>query len=137
MNHQLRINDSCVTCELLAVPNCFDSNGKPCLIVMKDGNTADLTVGYYAGLEAYLCNDLGAKFIELTIYDYNRQSGLFSTKGDSGLLIFDCEGHMVSILHSGMPKDGSNHITYAIPARWAIKQLKLKYPHTDFNRITF
>ena len=83
-NRQLRINDSCVTCELLAVPNCFDSNSKPCLIVMKDGDTTDLTVGYYAGLEAYLCNDLGAESIELTIYDYNRQSGLFSTKGDSG-----------------------------------------------------
>jgi hypothetical protein len=33
-NRQLRIN-GCVTRELLAVLDCFDSNGEPCLIVMK------------------------------------------------------------------------------------------------------
>ncbi|EKM48129.1 uncharacterized protein PHACADRAFT_189249 [Phanerochaete carnosa HHB-10118-sp] len=65
-NRQLRIN-GCVTLELLAVPDCFDSNGKPCLIVMKDGNTTDLTVGRYAGLEAYLCNSIGVESIELAI----------------------------------------------------------------------
>jgi hypothetical protein len=61
-NHQLRIN-GCVTRELLAVPNCFDSNGEPCLIVMKDSNTTNLTVGCYTGLKAYLCDDLGIKSI--------------------------------------------------------------------------
>ncbi len=111
-NRQLRIN-GCVTRELLAVPDCFDSNGEPCLIVMKDGNTTDLTVGRYAGLEAYLCDDLGVESIELAIYNYDKQSGPFSAKGDSGSLIFDGEGHMVGILHSGMPKGGSNHVTYA------------------------
>ncbi len=66
-NCKLRI-DGCVMRKLLAAPNCFDSNGKPCLIVMKDGNATDLTVGCYAGLEAYLCNDLGIESIELAIY---------------------------------------------------------------------
>ncbi|EKM54768.1 uncharacterized protein PHACADRAFT_197198, partial [Phanerochaete carnosa HHB-10118-sp] len=121
-NRQLRIN-GCVTLELLAVPDCFDSNGKPCLIVMKDGNTTDLTVGRYAGLEAYLCNSIGP--------------APFSAKGDSGSLIFDGEGRMVGIFHSGMPKGGSNHVTYTTPAWWAIEQLKLKYPHAGFDRIAF
>jgi hypothetical protein len=105
-NRQLRI-DGCVTRELLAVPGCFDSNGEPCLIVMKVGNTTDLTVGRYAGLEAYLCDDLGVESVELAIYNYDKQSGPSSAKGDSGSLIFDGEGHMVGILHSGMPKGGS------------------------------
>ncbi|KAI0254466.1 hypothetical protein BJV78DRAFT_1152216 [Lactifluus subvellereus] len=135
-NRQLRI-DGYVTRELLAVPDCFDSNGEPCLVVMKDGNTTDLTVGRYAGLEAYLCDDLGVESTELAIYNYNKQSGPFSAKGDSGSLIFDGEGRMVGILHSGMPKGGSNHVTYATPAWWAIEQLKAKYPHADLNRITF
>ncbi|EIW74718.1 hypothetical protein CONPUDRAFT_170052 [Coniophora puteana RWD-64-598 SS2] len=135
-NRQLRIN-GCVTRELLAVPDCFDNSGEPCLIVMKDGNTTDLTVGRYAGLEAYLCDDFGVESIELAIYNYDRQSGPFSAKGDSGSLIFDGEGHMVGILHSGMPKGGSNHVTYATPAWWAIEQLKLKYPHADFDRTAF
>ncbi|ETW75104.1 hypothetical protein HETIRDRAFT_481777 [Heterobasidion irregulare TC 32-1] len=135
-NRQLRIN-GCLTRELLGVPDCFDSNGEPCLIVMKDGNTTDLTVGRYAGLEAYLCDNFGVESIELAIYNYDKQSGPFSAKGDSGSLIFDGEGHMVGVLHSGMPKGGSNHVTYATPAWWAIEQLKLKYPHADFNRLTF
>ncbi|KAG9074875.1 hypothetical protein FRC06_010411, partial [Ceratobasidium sp. 370] len=136
-NRQLPMN-GCVRRELLAVPNCFDRNGMPCLIVMKDdGNTTDLTVGRYAGLEAYLCNNLGVESIELAIYNYDRQFGPFSAKGDSGSLIFNGEGQMVGILHSGMPKGGSNHVTYATHTWWAIEQLKLKYPHADFNRITF
>ncbi|KZT09279.1 uncharacterized protein LAESUDRAFT_748449 [Laetiporus sulphureus 93-53] len=135
-NRQLRIR-GCVTRDFLAVPDCFDSNGVPCLIVMKDGNTTDLTVGRYAGLEAYLCDDLGVESIELAIHNYDKQSGPFRAKGDSGSLIFDGEGHMVGILHSGMPKGGSNHVTYATPAWWAIEQLKLKYPHADSDRIAF
>ena len=50
-NRQLRIND-CVKRELLAVPDCFDHNGEPCLIVMKDGNATDLTFSRLTALEA-------------------------------------------------------------------------------------
>ena len=133
---QLRIN-GCVTRELLAVPNCFDSNGEPCLIGVKDCNTTDLTVGRLAGLEAYLFDEFGIESIEPAIYNYDRQSGPFSAKSDSGSLIFNGEGQVVGNLHSGMPKGGSNHVTYAAPARWAIKQLKCKYLDADFNRVTF
>jgi len=135
-NRQLRINGY-LTRELLSNPDCFDSDGEPCLIVMKDGNTTDLTVGRYAGLEAYLCDDLGVESIELAIYNYDKQSGPFSANGDSGSLIFNGNGKMVGILHSGMPKGRSNHVTYATPAWWAIEQLNVKYPHADFNRVAF
>ena len=80
-NHQLRIN-GCLTRELLAVPDCFDSNGEPCL--KRQCHRRDLTVGCYASLEAYLCDDLGVESIELAIYNYNKKSGPFSDKGDSG-----------------------------------------------------
>ena len=120
VNRQLRIK-GCVTREFLAVPDCFDGNSEPCLIVMKDGNTTDLTVGRYAGLEAYLCNDLGVESIELAIYNYNWCFGPFSASGDSGSLIFDGEGYMVGVLHSGMLKGGSSYISYATPAWWVIE----------------
>ena len=104
---------------------------------MKVGNTTDLTVGRYAGLEAYTCDELGVESIELAFYNYDKQSGPFSAKGDSGSLIFDGMGHMVGILHSGMAKGGSSHVTYATPAWWAIEQLRLQYPYADFNREAF
>ena len=132
-NRQLKVT-GIVTRERLANPDCFDSNNEPCLIVLKDGGTSDLTVGKYAGLEAYLCDDLGQESIELAIYNYNKQSGDFSAKGDSGSLIVDGMGNMVGILHSGMPKGASNHITYATPAWWIEKQIRVKYPYADFFR---
>lgn len=122
--------------ELLAKPNCFDANREACFIVMKDGNDG-LTVGRYAGLEAYIVDGLGAESIELAIYNYDKQSGSFSIKGDSGALIFDAEGHMVGILHSGMPKGTSNHVTFATPAYFALDQIKLHYPNADFYRESF
>ena len=132
-NRQLRVTGF-VTRERLLNPDCFDSNSKPCLIVMKDGNTSDLTVGRYAGPEAYLCDDLGQESRELAIYNYNKQSGDFSAKGDSGSLIVDGMGNMVGILHSGMPRGASSHVTYATPAWWIVQQIKAKYPHADFFR---
>ena len=104
---------------------------------MKDGNTSDLTVGRYAGLEAYVCNDRGVESVELAIYNYDKQSGPFSAKGDSGSLIFDGQGRMVGILHSGLVKGGNSHVTYATPAWWVIDQLKVQYPHADFSRESF
>jgi hypothetical protein len=101
---------------------------------MKDGNTTDLTVGRCVGMEAYLCDELGEGSRALAIYNYDKQSGSFSDKGDSGSLIFDGMGKMVGILHSGMP---TGHVTYATPAWWVIEKLKVKYPHADFNREVF
>lgn len=136
VNGQLRIN-GWVERESLANPDSFDSNGEPCIVVMKDGNSSDLTVGRCAGLDAYICNKQGVESQELAIYNYDKQFGPFSSKGDSGSLIFDGKGRMVGILHSGISKGGSSLVTYATPAWWAIEQLKVRYPHADFNRDKF
>lgn len=123
-----------VTRELLANPECFDENGNPIFIVGKDGNSTGLTVGRYSGLEAYLGNEFGEDSIEIAIYNYSNMSGNFSAKGDSGSLIFTGDGRMVAILHSGTPE---GHVTYATPAWWFIEQLKIQYPHADFDRTSF
>ena len=110
-----------------------------CLIVLKDSCATDLTVGRYAGLESFLCDEDGVESIELAIYNYNKEAGAFSAKGDSGSLIFDGLGRMVGLLHSGKSKGGSAsaHVTYATPAWWLIGRIKANYPHADFNRITW
>ncbi|CAE6509005.1 unnamed protein product [Rhizoctonia solani] len=126
-----------VTRELLATPDCYDENGDPLYIVGKNGNTTGFTTGRYSGLEAYLCDESGRESIEVAIYNYSRMSGNFSAKGDSGSLIFTGDGRMLAILHSGMPKGCYSHVTYGTPAWWVVEQLKLHYPHADFNRTTF
>jgi hypothetical protein len=41
---------------------------------------------------------------------------------------------MVGLLHFGMPKGASSHVTYATPAWRVAQQIKTNYPHADFNR---
>ncbi|KEP47577.1 hypothetical protein V565_150820 [Rhizoctonia solani 123E] len=128
-----------VTREHLATPDCHDKHGDPTYIVGKDGNTTGFTVGRYSGLEAYLCDASGRESTEVAIYNYSKTSGNFefADNGDSGSLIFTGDGRMLAILHSGMLKGSSSHVTFGTPAWWAIEQLKVRYPHADFNCTTF
>ncbi|KAF6749450.1 hypothetical protein DFP72DRAFT_913490 [Ephemerocybe angulata] len=121
----------------LANPDCYDDNGVGMYVVAKDGNTTDLTVGRYAGLEAYLCDELGTKSVEAAIYNYSKKSSDFSAKGDSGSLIFTGDGRMLAVLHSGMLRANSNHVTFGTPAWWVLDRLKLRYKYAEFNREVF
>ena len=136
---QLRIN-GIVTHKLLANPDLYNAEDQPCLVVMKDGSTTDLTVGLYAGLESYFCDDLGVESSKLGIYNYDKKKGpVFSKKGDSGALILDGKGRMVGQLHSRINKGGStnNHITHTTPTHFLIRCIKGKYPHANFNSVTY
>ncbi|KAF8645404.1 hypothetical protein AX16_007838 [Volvariella volvacea WC 439] len=125
--------------EKLANPDSFDSEGQPCIIVMKHGCTTDLTVGRCAGLESFVCDETGVRSVEVAVYNYDKQSRPFSAKGDSGSLIFDRNGQMVALLHSGKAKTGSSatHVTYGTPA-WRLREwIKAVYPNADFARETW
>ena len=136
-NRKLRIF-GCATKEDLAVPAEFDSDGERCLIVGKDGNTTDLTVGRYAGLESFPLNADGVESIELAIYNSgNKTVEPFSAKGDSGSLVWhikDGKARIVGQLHSGHNKGGStsNHVSYCTPGRWLLAKIKKKYKNAVF-----
>ena len=103
---------------------------------MKDGCSTGLTLGRSAGLESYLCDENGVRSIELAIYNYDKQSGPFSAKGDSGSLIVIAKGEMVGLLHSGKAKAGMTaiYVTYATPAWRLLEWIKAVYPNADFTR---
>jgi len=135
---QMRIN-GIISKELLANPDLFDDEGKPCFIVLKQGATTDLMAGCYAGLEPFLCDENGVESMEIAIYNFNKRSGPFSDHGDSGALVFDCLGCMVAILHSGKSKSGvltSTRVTYCTPAHWLIPRIMKKYPYADCHEST-
>lgn len=135
-NLRLKIREA-LTPELLATPDCLGDNGDPLYIVGKNGSTTGLTAGRYSMLEAYLCDEFGVESTEVAVYNFNKMSGNFSEHGDSGSLIWTGDGRMVAILHSGMPKGMSSHVTYGTPAWWVIQQLLLKYPYAVFDRVAF
>lgn len=134
---QIRINGTVPQTDL-DDPSMRNNKGQPCLVVMKDGNATNFTVGRYTGLEAYIGQN-GIESKELAFYNFYHRTETFSANGDSGSLIFDMFGRMVGLLHSGEYRGGtaSTHVTYATPAWWLVERIKSKYPHADFNRTTW
>ncbi|KAI9433422.1 hypothetical protein F5148DRAFT_1301893 [Russula earlei] len=84
-----------LTLDELAVPEDIDSKHQCFVMVAKDDNTTDLTVGQYTGLVSFTENDV--------------------EKGDLGALVWHMKkgkASIVSQLHSGQNKGGSttNHV---------------------------
>jgi hypothetical protein len=116
------------------------------LIVMKDGNTTDLTVGRYAGLEAYLCDELGrVESTELAIYNYDKQYGPFSAKGDSGSLtrsssmarVIWSEYGRNSPFWDAERREQPRHLRHPRLVGHLATQTQVSAWHADFNRIAF
>ncbi|KAH9927332.1 uncharacterized protein B0H18DRAFT_1084828 [Fomitopsis serialis] len=141
-DRRLRL-EGCVTKEDLANPAAFDSDGQRCLIVGKDGNTTDLTVGRYAGLVSFVRNEVGLESVELGIYNSGvKIAEVFSAKGDSGSLVWhttDGKARIVGQLHSGHNKGGStsNHVTYCTPGWYLLDQIKKTFKYADFYGTTW
>jgi len=139
---KLRI-EGCVTKEDLYNPAESDSEGQRCLMVGKDGNTTDLTVGRYAGLVSFTHNEVGIESVELGIYNSGVKSAeAFSAKGDSGSLVWHTrngKARIVGQLHSGNNKGGStsNHVTYCTPGWYLLDQIRKRFKHADFYRTTW
>ncbi|KAI9452421.1 hypothetical protein BJY52DRAFT_913793 [Lactarius psammicola] len=133
---QLPVHNA-LTRRLVINPDTEDKNGEPLYIVGKYGNTTELTLGRYSGMDAYICTDLGLESREMVVYNYSKTSGDFSDHGDSGSLIFTGNGDALAILHSGMPRGMHNHVTYGTPIWWVIKQILVKYPFAEFYDITY
>lgn len=133
----------CATREDLAAPAEFDNEGQRCLMVGKDGNTTDLTVGRFSGPESFTRNAVGVESRELAIYNSgNKTVEVFSAKGDSGSLVWHMKDDMARIvgqLHSGGNKGGStsNHVTYCTPGWYLLVEIKRKFRDADFYRTTW
>ncbi|EKM60139.1 uncharacterized protein PHACADRAFT_181981 [Phanerochaete carnosa HHB-10118-sp] len=117
---KLRI-EGYATKEDLTNPTEFDSKGQRCLIVGKNGNTTDLTIGRYAGLMSFTLNKVGIESVELSIYNSGVKGvEAFSAKEDLGSFVWhmtNSKACIVGQLQSGNNKGGStsNHVTYCTP----------------------
>ncbi|KAI0655454.1 hypothetical protein C8Q70DRAFT_1057548 [Cubamyces menziesii] len=116
-------------------PYFLDEFGNRCFIVAKDGQTSDLTFGRFSEFEAYVVSDLPGFSWEVAVFNNGKEN--FSAKGDSGSCIFNAEGKMVAFLHSGMPRGMSSHVTFGTPAHFVRDQIRKRFPHATFDRVTF
>lgn len=115
----------------------MDENGNAGFIVAKDGQSTDLTFGRFSELETYTCDEFQHDSWEVAVLNFSKKHGNFSGKGDSGAAIFNAEGKLVAILHSGMPRGMSNHVTFGTPGHYVVELVKERYPHADFERLKF
>lgn len=123
-----------VDAEDLSTPYFVDDDNNPCFVVAKAGQTTDLTFGHQSELEAYTCRDRVGESWEIAILNFgDSKHGDFSAKGDSGAVIFNAEGKMVALLHSGMPRGTSNHVTFATHGHYVYEVIREHYPDADFS----
>lgn len=68
---------------------------------------------------------------EVAVLNYSRKEGDFAEKGDSGAAIFNAEGKLAAILHSGSPS------TFGTPGHYVVELVKRHYSHADFDCLEF
>ncbi|EIM92559.1 uncharacterized protein STEHIDRAFT_47682 [Stereum hirsutum FP-91666 SS1] len=136
-DHLFRLSGT-VDAAALSNPYFVDKNNNPCFVVAKQGQVTDLTFGRQSELEAYTYRDLEGRSWEVAVLNWGgNKHGNFSAKGDSGSAIFNAEGKLVAVLHSGMPRGMSNHVTFGTPGHYVMELILEQYPDADFSRLKF
>jgi len=105
-----------ITEERMREPDMLDHGNETCLLVIKNGNATDVTIGRATGIFSFVRDDDTAQeSMEWAIYNYDNKSGAFSAPGDSGSIIVDGLGRIGGLLTGGVGKTGTSDVTYATP----------------------
>ena len=100
-------------------PTSVDGNDEPGIMVIKRGRTTGLTAGRANELASIsrIMFEGGTPQIskEWSILPYDKKSGPFSARGDSGAAIVDGKGRLGGIVTSGTSYTTTLDITYASP----------------------
>ena len=117
-----------ITDELMRTPDMWDSDGKPCLLVVKNGNATGTTLGRANGVfsvvrDYFTDMSVNQTSMEWGIINYNSKSEVFSEPGDSGSIVADIRGRIGGMLTGGSGKTESD-MTYATPFWWLLQHIK-------------
>ncbi|KAI9431125.1 hypothetical protein H4582DRAFT_2121694 [Lactarius indigo] len=110
--------------ELMRAPDMWDLDGESCLLVVKNGNATNTTLGRANGVfsivrEYAMNTDAHHTSMEWGIVNYDSKSDFFSEPGDSGVIIAD-------ILWP--------HMTYATPFWWSLRRIEARgLPGVNLN----
>jgi hypothetical protein len=119
-----------LTDQLMRHPDMRDSDGEPCLLVVKNGNATGTTLGRANGVFSivrdYFSGDMAIHqtSMEWGIINYDSKSEVFSEPGDSGSIIADIRGRIGGMLTGGAGKTKSSDMTYATPFWWILRRMQ-------------
>ena len=128
-----------ITDELMRNPDMWDRDGEPCLLVVKNGNATETTIGRANGVFSIVrdyFNDMSVNqtSMEWGIINYDSKSEVFSEPGDSGSAIADIRGRIGGMLTGGSGKMESFDMTYATPFWWLLERIKANgFPNAHLN----
>ncbi len=128
-----------ITDDLMHIPDMWDSEGEPCLLVIKTGSATGTTIGRANGVFSivrdYYFNDMSVNqtSMEWAILNYGIKE-VFSEPGDSGSIIADIHGRIGGML-TGSSGDGEySDITYATPFWWLLERIRANgFPNAHLN----
>ncbi|KAG6858137.1 hypothetical protein C0995_002343, partial [Termitomyces sp. Mi166 len=117
-----------MTEELMCNPDTLDNDGESCRFVIKRGSTTGVTIGrangVYSFVREYFSNNTYHTSKEWAILPYDKNSGVFSARGDSGSVIVDGDGQIGGMLTGGAGDMEALDITYATPFFWLFSRIK-------------
>ncbi|KAI9430556.1 hypothetical protein H4582DRAFT_2121903 [Lactarius indigo] len=124
--------------KLMRAPDMWDLDSKPCLLVVKNGNATNTTLGRANGVFS-IVRDYSMKTAQDTsmewgIINYDSKSDVFSEPGDSGAIIADIRGRAGGLLTGGTGKTKTSDLTYATPLWWLLRRIKANgLPDVNLN----
>ena len=118
-----------ITDELMHTPDMHNSDGEPRLLVVKNGNATNTTLGRANGVFSIVrdyFNDMSTNqtSMEWAVINYDAKSGAFSEPGDSGSIIVDTRGRIGGMLTGSCGKVGHSDVTYATPFWWLLERIR-------------
>ena len=137
-DHLLTLQGTISTAELRC-PTMVDQNGKPCLMVLKQGTATDLTIGrgnnVFSFVRHYFRGKEPQTSKEWPVLPYNQKSGAFSGQGDSGAVVVDVRGRIGGLITSGCGDTDDLDITYATPMDFLMQRIAKQFPNAHLNPV--
>ena len=100
-------------------PKMLDWDSKACITVLKRGRSTNLTVGKATTFVSYTRKHFSenntAVSKELAVIPLDKESGVFSAKGDSGSVVVDGLGRIAGILTGGSGAAETTDVTFVTP----------------------
>ena len=111
-------------------PDMWDSDGEPCLLVLKNGSATGTTIGRANGVFSivrdYYSNDMSVHqtSMEWAIINYSGKPDVFSEPGDSGSIVADIRGRIGGMITGSSGVGECSEITYATPFWWLLERIR-------------
>ena len=119
-----------ITEEEMRKPTTYDTNGEPGIMVLKLGKATDLTVGRASTVFSVTRPYFGpsqkglGESMEWAILPFDKKSGAFSARGDSGSVVVDGAGRIGGLLTGGSGTTDSTDMTYVTPISFVMDTIR-------------